>query len=56
MGYFIGIIILFAFYIGLKLAFISLEPQPIFRFIRYSIIGFHITFLAPWVLFKLKLA
>jgi len=56
MGYFIGIIILFAFYIGLKLAFVSLEPQPIFRFIRYTIIGFHITFIAPWILFKLKLS
>lgn len=54
-SYFIGTVILFAFYVGLKLAFAGLEPQPVFRIIRYTLIGFHMTFLAPWIFVKLKL-
>ncbi|MCK5100221.1 MAG: phosphatase PAP2 family protein [Desulfobacteraceae bacterium] len=52
----VGIIILLVFYIGLKKAFIGLEPKPVFRFIRYTIIGLHFTFLGPLVFVKLKLA
>ncbi len=54
--YLIGTIILFAFYVGLKKAFNGLAPEPLFRFIRYSIIGIHFTLFAPWIFVKLKLA
>ena len=53
--YLIGTIILLVFYIGLKKAFIGLEPVPVFRFIRYAIIGLHFTFFGPLVFVKLKL-
>ena len=53
--YIIGTIILLIFYIGLKKTFIGLEPKPVFRFIRYAIIGLHFTFFGPWVFVKLKL-
>ncbi|PCI73092.1 MAG: hypothetical protein COB38_01505 [Gammaproteobacteria bacterium] len=35
ISYFVGIAILFAFYVGLKMAFSGLEPQPVFRFIKH---------------------
>ena len=53
--YLIGILGLFSFYVGLKLAFTNLEPAPIFRFIRYSVVGFHLTFIAPWIFTKLQI-
>lgn len=54
--YLIGIIILFVFYIGLKKAFAGLEPEPVFRFIRYAIVGLHFVFFGPWIFVKLKIA
>ena len=54
--YLIGIIILFVFYIGLKKAFAGLEPEPVFRFIRYAIVGLHLVFFGPWIFVKLKIA
>ena len=53
--YLVGILGLFFFYVGLKLAFTNLEPAPIFRFIRYCIVGFHLTLFAPWIFSKLRL-
>lgn len=54
--YLVGTVILVVLYYGLRKAFQGLEPQPVFAFIRYTIIGFHFTFLAPWIFVKLKLA
>jgi len=54
--YFIGIIIMFILYIGLRIAFAGLEPAPVFRFIRYSILGLHFMFFGPWIFVKLKIA
>jgi len=53
--YLIGIVILFVFYLGLRNAFTGLEPEPVFRFIRYAIVGFHFIFLGPWIFTKLKI-
>lgn len=55
IAYLVGTVILFLIYIGLKKSFDSLEPQAVFRFIRYSLIGFHITFIAPWIFGKIGL-
>jgi len=54
--YFVGIIILFAIYVGLKKVFIGLEPAPIYRYVRYTLVGFHFTFFAPWLFTKLRIA
>ncbi|MFT5451285.1 MAG: membrane-associated phospholipid phosphatase [Enterobacterales bacterium] len=53
--YLIGTILLFVLYIGLKRLFLGLEPSMVFLFSRYFIIGIYFTFLAPWILKKLKL-
>lgn len=53
--YIIGIVILFAIYVGLKKLFIDLQPAANFRYIRYTLVGLHFTFFAPWVFTKLKL-
>lgn len=53
--YLLGISILLAIYFVLSFAFKDLEPSSVFRFIRYSIIGFYIVFIAPWIFIKLGL-
>lgn len=52
--YIIGIILLLVLYIGLRTAFAGLEPEPVFRFIRYSIAGLHFMFFGPWIFVKLN--
>jgi len=54
--YLVGIIILFAIYVGLKKVFAGLEPAPVYRYVRYTLVGFHFTFFAPWLFTKLKIA
>ncbi len=54
--YLLGITILAGLYIGLKRSFIGLEPEPLFRVIRYGIIGFYFICVAPWMFIKLKLS
>jgi membrane-associated phospholipid phosphatase len=57
LQYLVGIIGLVFFYLGLKVLFPSGENLTAysFRFIRYMLVGFWVTGLAPFVFLKLKL-
>lgn len=55
--YFLGLIGIFLLYFGLKVIFPE-EPQLLglhLRYIRYSLIGFWVTFFAPWLFKRLHL-
>lgn len=57
LRYFVGIIGVFAIYLGLK---VILPEEPlmlglILRFLRYTLLGFWVSFLAPIVFKQLKL-
>lgn len=52
----LGLAVLFALRIGLKSAFSELEPELLFRFIRYSVIGFWGGFGAPLFFAAVRLA
>ena len=54
----LGFVIIAAVYYGLKLVFPGKESQfyKLFRFIRYGLVGFDATFLAPKLFVLLKLA
>lgn len=54
--YLLGVSILMAIYIGLKVLFSGLEPEPFFRFLRYLVLGLYIVLIAPWIFQKLNLA
>lgn len=59
--YIIGMIGLFALYIGLDVLFALFAPDTsvvgyILRYIRYATVSFWATFLAPWVFIKIGLA
>ncbi|MFH1242035.1 MAG: phosphatase PAP2 family protein [Pseudomonadota bacterium] len=41
---------------GLKVTFSGLEPEPLFQFVRYSMVGLWAGFGAPWVFVRLDLA
>jgi membrane-associated phospholipid phosphatase len=55
LRYLVGMIIVSLFYFGLKVVFKNLEPAAAYRFVRYTLVGFSIVFLAPWVFTKIKL-
>ena len=52
----VGIVIAMALRYGLQAAFAPLGVEPLFRFIRYSIIGFWMAYGAPWVFIRFNLA
>jgi membrane-associated phospholipid phosphatase len=54
--FFLGAAMLIAVYGGFKYAFSSMGFEPLFRFLRYLIIGFWIAFVSPWIFLKLRLA
>jgi hypothetical protein len=54
--YLAGLAFTAVLYIGLKLAFTGLEPEPLFRFIRYGLVGFFLTLVGPWIFVRIKLA
>jgi hypothetical protein len=54
--YLLGIFILFGLWIGLRFAFVSLEPAGFFRFVRYSLVGLWGGLGAPWLFVRWKLA
>lgn len=47
---------LFCLWQGLKVAFSGIEPELLFRFFRYALVGMWGGFGAPWVFVKLQLA
>jgi membrane-associated phospholipid phosphatase len=52
----LGVAVLFALRFGLKAAFDGLDPEPVFRFVRYSIIGLFAALIAPWAFVRMRLA
>lgn len=54
--YVIGMVVMIGIRFGLSAAFEDLDPEPVFRTIRYGVIGLWGTFGAPWVFIKLSLA
>ena len=54
--YLLGVSILFGLYGVLRIAFSTMEPAALFRFMRYSLIGLWGGLGAPWLFVRLKLA
>jgi len=52
----LGMVILGGLYAGLKVTFESLEPELVFRFIRYTLVGLWGSLGAPWAFTKLRLS
>jgi len=51
----VGMVGVAVFYLGLRVAFAGLEPEPLWRFVRYAILGFWCAFGAPWLFVQLRL-
>lgn len=56
LRYLIGIAVLIGLRIGLSMAFKDLEPAPVFRTVRYGIMGLWGALGAPWVFILLRIA
>lgn len=56
LRFFIGLVFLAVIYLGLKIAFHKLEPEPLFRIIRYGLVGFFVSFGGPLFFVKTRLA
>jgi membrane-associated phospholipid phosphatase len=54
--YLLGVVILFAVWFGLRIAFHQLEPADLYRVIRYALVGVWGGLGAPWLFVRLKLA
>jgi len=54
--YLAGLFILVCLWLGLKLGFKDLEPESVFRVIRYSVVGLWCSLGAPWLFVRLKIA
>jgi hypothetical protein len=54
--YLAGLFILVCLWLGLKLGFNGLEPESVFRVIRYTLVGLWCSLGAPWLFVRLKLA
>ena len=52
----LGVTAIFVLRFGLKAAFSGLEPESLFRFVRYALIGLWGGLGAPWAFVKLQLA
>lgn len=51
-----GGVVVFALRFGLKAAFTALQPETVFRFVRYALMGLWVSLGAPWAFVKLRLA
>ncbi|MCS7282438.1 MAG: phosphatase PAP2 family protein [Anaerolineae bacterium] len=56
LRFLLGVIVLFALWMGLRVAFAALQPALLFRFIRYGLVGLWGGLGAPWVFRKWRLA
>lgn len=52
----VGLSVALGVWVGLKAAFASLGPEPLFRFIRYSLLGLWTAVGAPWAFLRMGLA
>jgi len=50
----LGMVFLGVLYMGLKMGFAELEPQAVFRFVRYGLVGLWGGLGGPWLFIKLK--
>jgi glycerophosphoryl diester phosphodiesterase len=51
-----GFLVLLVIYVGLRLLIGELTPEPVWRYVRYVPIGLWVTYGAPWLFVRLKLA
>jgi membrane-associated phospholipid phosphatase/putative flippase GtrA len=56
LRFLIGVPVLFTLWLGLQAAFYGLEPEQIYRFARYALVGLWTGLGAPWLFVRLKLA
>ena len=56
LRFLLGGVVLFSLWLGLRVAFSGLEPEPLYRFFRYTIMGLWVGLGAPWCFVKLQLA
>jgi membrane-associated phospholipid phosphatase len=57
LRYLVGIIVLVALYMGMRMLHFGIPwAVAIYRFIRYGILGFWVSYGAPWIFGKLQLA
>ena len=56
LRFLLGGVVLFSLWLGLRTAFSGLEPEPLYRFFRYTIMGLWVGLGAPWCFVKLQLA
>jgi len=56
LRFLLGLVLLFGLWMGLRLGFQGLEPDFIFRVIRYALVGLGGSVGAPWMFIRLKLA
>ena len=54
--YLLGVTVLFGLWGGLKFAFTGMEPDGLFRFTRYALVGLWGGVGAPWIFVRLRLA
>ena len=55
LRFLVGSAVSVALWAGLKAAFDSFEPEPLFRFVRYGLLGLWISLGAPWIFRRLGL-
>ncbi len=51
-----GVVVVFGLRFGLKAAFAALQPELVFRFMRYAIMGLWVSLGAPWAFVRLRLS
>ena len=56
LRYLLGVAVLFVLRFGLKAAFSGLEPEFLFRFVRYALMGLWFGAGAPWAFVRLRVA
>ncbi|UCG06434.1 MAG: phosphatase PAP2 family protein [Desulfobacterales bacterium] len=56
LRFLVGMVLLFGLWMGLRLGFQALEPDYIFRVIRYALVGLGSSVGAPWLFMRIHLA
>jgi hypothetical protein len=56
LRFLLGAGVMVGLWLGLRLAFTGLEPDYLFRFIRYALMGLWGAFGAPWLFVRVRLA
>jgi membrane-associated phospholipid phosphatase len=56
LRFLVGVTVLFTLWLGLRTAFYGLEPEQIYNFLRYALVGLWSGLGAPWLFVRLHLA